>query len=131
MFLSSNRSWTSFFSRRLIARLLSTVLCATFVVLRPFSKYGGSSAFLALTVKELAFSVQGNLAQQLETTVLHLAGGLVGIGLSALGNYFASLCRPDSVGARSTLAIFLSGICFGGMFVHFAMLALYFISNAL
>ncbi|KAF8633737.1 hypothetical protein AX17_004393 [Amanita inopinata Kibby_2008] len=99
-------------SRQFQARFLSTVICAILVVLRPVSKLGGPSAFLALTVKELVFSVQENLAQQLEATFLHLAGGFAGIGLSTLGNYISSLPEPNGVTARMTPALFLVTVCF-------------------
>ncbi|RDB24188.1 Uncharacterized protein C26F1.08c [Hypsizygus marmoreus] len=106
--------WNFFSSRRVLARLLSTILCSIFVVLRPFSKFGGPSAYLALTVKELGFSVQDNLAQQLEAIVLHLAGGFTSIGLSVLGMYLASLAHASgkSVIARLIPALFLAVICF-------------------
>lgn len=54
-----------FVTRRAIARVISTLLCCLAVVVRPFSALGGSSAFLVLALKELVFSVQENLAQQL------------------------------------------------------------------
>ncbi|TFK72565.1 hypothetical protein BDN72DRAFT_836131 [Pluteus cervinus] len=105
-------SFAALWSRRLLARVLSTVLCAVLVVLHPFSKYGGSSAFLALALKELVFSVQDNLAQQLEATILHLAGGLAAIGISFLAKYLATVAGTTTVDARSILAIFLMSISF-------------------
>lgn len=104
----------SWFSRRFFARLISTLIC-TVLVLRPFNKYAGQSAFLALTIKELVFSVQESLAQQLEATVLHLLGGLVAIGWSMLGKYLASLAPEQERLARAIPAIFLAVFCFFGM----------------
>jgi hypothetical protein len=54
-----------FVTRRAIARVISTLLCCLAIVVRPFSVLGGPSAFLVLALKELVFSVQENLAQQL------------------------------------------------------------------
>lgn len=104
----------SWFSRRFFARLISTLIC-TILVLRPFNKYAGQSAFLALTIKELVFSVQESLAQQLEATVLHLLGGLVAIGWSMLGKYVASLAPEHEPLARAIPAIFLAVFSFFGM----------------
>lgn len=104
---------TSLFSRRLLARTLSTFICSLLIVFRPFSRLGGQWAFLALTIKELHFSAQDTLAQQLEATVLHVSGGLFGLGLSTLAKYFTSLVT-DSVNARALPAIFLVLICFFG-----------------
>ncbi|KAF8652680.1 hypothetical protein AX16_004186 [Volvariella volvacea WC 439] len=107
------RRITAFFSsRRVLARLLSTLLCTIVVVIRPFSKNGGAAAFLALTLKELVFSVQDNLAQQLEATILHLAGGLAGLGLSLLGRLLASYAGVTTGSARFILALFLTMISF-------------------
>ncbi|KAF9002047.1 hypothetical protein BDQ17DRAFT_1357989 [Cyathus striatus] len=99
-------------SKRLQARVLSTIICAILIVLRPFSKFGGSSAFLALTIKELVFSAQGNLPQQIEATVLHLSGGLLAIAVSAVANSLASLRDPSSPTARFIPALFLALITF-------------------
>ncbi|KAF9489836.1 hypothetical protein BDN71DRAFT_1455486 [Pleurotus eryngii] len=101
-------------SRRFVARLLSTVICAILIVVRPFSRYGVPYAFLALSLKELIFSVHETIAQQLESTILGLLGGLLGIGLSSLGTFIASLPTVDSVTARAIRAIFLAFTCFGG-----------------
>lgn len=109
--------WAYISSRRVLARLFSTILCAVIVVIHPISKYGGAAAFLALTVKELVFSVQENLAQQLEATILHSVGGLAGIGLSVIGKYLSTLAS-DPVVARLIPALFLVGICFFGMSIH-------------
>ncbi|PFH47852.1 hypothetical protein AMATHDRAFT_151147 [Amanita thiersii Skay4041] len=99
-------------ARQFRARLLSTVICAVLVVFQPFSQLGGPSAFLALTVKELVFSVQENLAEQVEVTFLHSVGGLFGIGWSALGRFLASLAEEESLVSRMVPALFLVGICF-------------------
>src|ERR1700733_2594377 len=45
-----------FFTRRVLARLLSTFLCCLTLVVKPCSQFGGPSAFLLLTLKELVFS---------------------------------------------------------------------------
>ncbi|THH09172.1 hypothetical protein EW146_g8766 [Bondarzewia mesenterica] len=65
-----------------------------------------------LTFKELVFAVQENLGQQVEATVLNLMGACVGIALSTLARYLASLCPDDSASARTIPAIFLILICF-------------------
>ncbi|KAL1705659.1 hypothetical protein EV121DRAFT_279390 [Schizophyllum commune] len=103
-------------SRRLLARTLSTFICSVLIVIRPFSHLGGQWAFLALTIKELHFSAQDTLAQQLEATVLHVWGGLCGIGISALAKYLTSLVS-DPVNQRALPAIFLVIISFfaGGL----------------
>lgn len=61
-------------------------------------------------MKELAFSVQDTPAQQLGATVLHLLGGLTGIGMGIFGKYIASLIQPNTPIARATPALFLSTI---------------------
>ncbi|TFK42866.1 hypothetical protein BDQ12DRAFT_644760 [Crucibulum laeve] len=99
-------------SRRRQARVLSTIICTILVVTRPFSEHGGQSAFLALTVKELVFPVQDNLAQQVEITFLHLIGGLSGIAISALGKFLASLSSPGTAVSRFIPALFLITTCF-------------------
>lgn len=107
--------WSLVASRRFLARMLSTVLCATAVVLRPFSRFGGSSAFLAITIKELVFSPQENLPQQIEATFFNLVGGLVGVSLSSLGKFLASLAYDRTGGSVLTRCIpglTLSSICF-------------------
>ncbi|KAJ3915272.1 hypothetical protein F5877DRAFT_81995 [Lentinula edodes] len=103
--------WSFFSSRHFLARVVSTLLCSILIVIQPFSKYGGSLAFLALTIKELNFAPQDNLAHQLEGLVLNLFGGLTGIGISLLGNYIASL-TGDTALARTIPAVFLAFICF-------------------
>lgn len=59
---------TLILTRRVCARLLSTFICSVVIVIHPFSRFGGSYAFLVLTLKELVFGVQKNLAQQIEAT---------------------------------------------------------------
>lgn len=110
------RPWSAFFgSRRVLARLLSTLLCCVVVEIRPFSKLGGSSAFLVLALKELVFSVQDSLAQQLELTVLNILGAFTGIGVSTLAKYIAAQYPEDSTRSRATCAVFLVCISFVGM----------------
>jgi hypothetical protein len=96
-------------SRRLGARLLSTFLCTVLVLIRPISlKYGGPSAFLALTIQTLAFFAQDTLAAQIEVTLLNLVfGALLGIGWSLLATVLASRCSAYGPGARTILAVFL------------------------
>ena len=94
--------------------MLSTFACATLIVVRPFSRMGGSSAFLALALKELVFSVQDSLAQQLELTVLNIFGALTGIGISTLAKFIAAQYPEDSATARATCAVFLVLISFFG-----------------
>ncbi|KAJ3777872.1 hypothetical protein FB446DRAFT_77222 [Lentinula raphanica] len=103
--------WNYVSSRQFFARIASTLLCSTLVVIRPFSKYGGNFAFLALTIKELDFAPQDNLAHQLEALVLNILGGFFGIGISLSGNYLAS-STDDSALARTIPAVFLTLICF-------------------
>ncbi|KAK7689181.1 hypothetical protein QCA50_007872 [Cerrena zonata] len=99
-------------SKRSLARLLSTFLCSLAIVITPFSSLGGNAAFLVLALKELVFSVQENLAQQLESTVLNIMGALFGIGLSTLAKYIASLYEHDSINGRACCATFLIAISF-------------------
>ena len=99
---------------RPLARLLSTFLCSVIIVIRPFSHFGGQYAFLVLALKELVFSVQENLAQQLELTCLNILGALLGISFSTLGRYLASLAGPGTVTARAICATFLALISFIG-----------------
>ncbi|KAI0075450.1 hypothetical protein K474DRAFT_1646442 [Panus rudis PR-1116 ss-1] len=101
-----------FYSKRYLARILSTFLCSVAVVIRPFSRMGGSTAFLVLALKELVFSVQENLAQQLENTVLNISGALVGIALSTLAKFIASRYPPGSANGRAVCAVFLVVISF-------------------
>lgn len=103
-------------SRRAIARILSTFLCATLIAIRPFSNLGGSSAFLALTVKELVFSVQADLSRQIENTFLNCMGALLGVGISSLARYLASL-SSRSLDERIICAVSLVTICFFGAFM--------------
>ena len=103
-----------FFTRRVLARLLSTFLCCLALVIKPWSQFGGPSAFLLLTLKELVFSAQDTLAQHLEATILNITGALVGIGLSTFARYIASL-RPDyTASSRAIPAVFLVVIAFLG-----------------
>nr|VWO99075.1 ATP-dependent RNA helicase CshA (EC [Ganoderma boninense] len=104
------------FTRRALARLLSTFICSVIIAIRPFSRFGGQYAFLVLALKELVFSVQETLAQQLELTCLNILGALLGIGVSTLAKYLASLLGPDTVQARSLCAVFLILISFVGLF---------------
>ncbi|KAG1756228.1 uncharacterized protein EDB91DRAFT_1091325 [Suillus paluster] len=99
-------------SRRALARVLSTFLCILFVTIHPFSQLGGSLAFLVLSLKELVFSVQEDLAQQLEITVLNITGALTGIGISTFAKYLATLPRQGSVTSRLIPAVFLVAIGF-------------------
>ncbi|VDC05323.1 unnamed protein product [Peniophora sp. CBMAI 1063] len=98
--------------RRVLARILSTFICALLIVIRPFSHLGGSSAFLVLTLKELVFSVNETLPQQLEATFLNLAGAFIGIGISTLARYLSALRPDDSASARAIPAIFLVLLAF-------------------
>ena len=100
-------------SRRVVSRILSATICSILVVLRPFSKLGGSSCFLALTVLELVFSVQNTLAQQLEQTFLGLFfGSFPSIAFCMLGKFGASQFAPNSQAARGITAVFLAIVCF-------------------
>ena len=105
---------TGLVNRRAIARILSTLLCCLVVAIRPFSALGGPYAFLLLTVKELIFAIQENLAQQLEATVLNVTGALVAIGIPTLAKYLANLPGTYPVMARIIPAIFLVLITFLG-----------------
>ncbi|KIK79803.1 hypothetical protein PAXRUDRAFT_833910 [Paxillus rubicundulus Ve08.2h10] len=99
-------------SRRALARILSTFLCVLLVIIRPFSRLGGSNAFLVLSLKELVFSVQGDLAQQIEITILNVTGALLGIGVSTSAKYFATLPPFGSLMSRLIPALFLATIAF-------------------
>ena len=101
-------------ARRPLARLLSTFLCSLIVAVRPFSRLGGPYAFLVLALKELVFSVQENLAQQLELTCLIIIGALLGLGISTLAKYLASIAGPDTLAARAICATFLILLSFIG-----------------
>lgn len=105
---------TGLANRRAIARILSTLLCCLVVAIRPFSTYGGPYAFLVITVKELIFAIQENLAQQLEGTVLNVMGALFAIGVSTLAKYLANIPGTNAVMARTVPAIFLVFITFVG-----------------
>ena len=104
----------AFFARRPLARILSTFLCALIIAVRPFARLGGPYAFLVLALKELVFSAQENLAQQLELTCLNIIGALLGIGLSTLAKYLASLAGRDTSLARTICFLFLILISFFG-----------------
>ncbi|KAH8108201.1 hypothetical protein BXZ70DRAFT_46056 [Cristinia sonorae] len=101
-----------FVSKRSLARLLSTLLCSIIIVVRPFSSLGGSYPFLVLALKELVFSVQENLAQQLEATILNIMGALLGIGISTLAKFAASKTVLGSAAGRAICAVTLISICF-------------------
>lgn len=105
---------TGLINRRAIARILSTLLCCIVVATRPFSVIGGQYAFLVITVKELIFAIQENLAQQLEGTALNVMGALLGIGISTIARYLANLPEMDPVTARTIPATFLVFIAFVG-----------------
>lgn len=106
---------SDFFTRRVLARLLSTLLCCIILVVKSWSRFGGPQAFLLLTLKELVFSAQETLAQHLEATILNITGALFGIGLSTLARYIASL-QPDlSAASRAIPAVFLVFITFLGV----------------
>lgn len=109
---------TGLVNRRAIARILSTLLCCLVISIRPFSAFGGPYAYLVITIKELIFAIQENLAQQLEGTVLNVAGALFAIGVSTLAKYLANLPDVDAVAARSIPAIFLVLIAFVGGWVN-------------
>ncbi|TFK55317.1 hypothetical protein OE88DRAFT_1780799 [Heliocybe sulcata] len=96
---------SKFLHRRALARILSTFLCAVAIVLRPVSRFGGQYAFLVLVIKELFFSVQADLAQQVEVTVLNVTGALFGIGASTLAKFIASQFDRHSVYTRLIPAI--------------------------
>lgn len=113
-FLHARQFLVHFISRRSLARLLSTFLCCIIIVIRPFSDLGGNYAFLVLALKELVFSAQETLAQQLELTVLNITGALLGISFSTLAKYIASLTPEDSGASRATCAVFLITITFCG-----------------
>ncbi|KAI0262972.1 hypothetical protein BC834DRAFT_1027888 [Gloeopeniophorella convolvens] len=100
-------SLSCFFTRRVLARLLTTFLCCVVLVIRPWSRFGGPSAFLLLTLKELVFSAQENLAQHVEATVLNIMGALLGIGLSTMARYLASLPPDGTASSRVIPAVFL------------------------
>jgi hypothetical protein len=74
----------------------------------------GQYAFLVLTVNVLVFGAQEDLAQQLEATVLNVAGSLLAIWLSALGIYLASTVGEESASSRALQAAWLVLIVFGG-----------------
>lgn len=101
-------------SRRAVARILSTFLCSVALAILPFSKLGGTSAFLILTLKELVFSVQEDLNLQIEATLLNVMGALFGICLSTFAQFLASVSIDNTVNERLIPAIFLVIICFFG-----------------
>jgi hypothetical protein len=118
VFVFMNALWGLVASRRFLARMLSTVICAVLIVVKPFSRFGGSSAFLAITVKELVFSAQENLPQQIEATFFNLVGGLTGVSLSCLGKFLAALAYSqtgNTVLTRCIPGLTLSCICFLGI----------------
>ncbi|KAH7908025.1 Fusaric acid resistance protein-like-domain-containing protein [Hygrophoropsis aurantiaca] len=99
-------------SRRSLARILSTFLCALCVVIRPISNRGGPYVFLVLSLKELVFSVQEDLAQQIEITILNISGALLGIGISTFARFLSTKPHQNSAASRSIPAIFLVAISF-------------------
>lgn len=105
---------TGLVNRRATARILSTFLCCLVVAIRPFSTIGGPYAFLVITVKELIFAVQENLAQHLEGTALNVMGALFAVGISTIAKYLANLPEMDAVTARTIPAMFLVFIAFVG-----------------
>lgn len=109
-------------SRRSLARILSTFLCALLIVLHPFSRFGGTNAFLVLSLKELVFSVQEDLAQQIEVTILNITGALLGIGVSTLAKFLATLFPLGSPSSRLIPALFLTVIAFFGVQIIFSSL---------
>jgi hypothetical protein len=60
------------------------------------------------------FATQDSLSEQLELTVLNIAGALTAIGLSALGMYFSSLLPEESARGRALQALWLVLIVFTG-----------------
>jgi len=106
---------SDFFTRRVLARLLSTFLCCLVLVIKSLSRLGGHNAFLLLTLKELVFSAQETLAQHLEATILNVMGAFFGIGLSTLARYIASLQPDHSTASRSIPAVFLLFVTFVGV----------------
>jgi hypothetical protein len=111
---------TGLVNRRAIARILSTLLCCLVVAIRPFSIIGGQYAFLVITVKELIFAIQENLAQQLEGTALNVMGALFAVGISTIAKYLANLPEMDAVTARTIPASFLVLIAFVGEYLSLA-----------
>ena len=105
---------TGLINRRAIARLLSTLLCCLVVAIRPFSAIGGQYAFLVITVKELIFAIQENLAQQLEATALNVMGALFGIGISTAAKCLANLPGLNDLATRTIHAVSLVFIAFIG-----------------
>lgn len=107
-----------FASRRGVARVLSTFLCAVAVAIRPLARLGGSQAFLALTLKELVFSCQGTLAQQIELTSLNILGAMLAIGVSTFTRFLAvSIFTEQSPAVRVIPAFALVGISFYGAYM--------------
>lgn len=105
---------TGLANRRAIARVLSTLLCCLVVSIRPFSTIGGQYAFLVITVKELIFAIQENLAQHLEGTALNVMGALFAVGISTVAKCLANLPEMGAVIARTIPAVFLVFIAFVG-----------------
>ncbi|KAI0317762.1 hypothetical protein OF83DRAFT_1186763 [Amylostereum chailletii] len=103
---------SSICTRRVLARILSTLLCSVIIVIRPFSRLGGSSAFLVLTLKELVFAVQETLPQQVEATVLNTMGALIGIATSTLARFISMQFPDNSAAARAIPIVFLIAIAF-------------------
>src|ERR1700742_1523285 len=89
--------------RRALARFLVVFLCAIFILVRRLARIGGAFPFLILTFKELVFSVQDGLSQQIEITILNYLGALWGIGISNLGVFFTILANRN-VGVDSPIS---------------------------
>ncbi|KAI0060839.1 hypothetical protein BV25DRAFT_1827399 [Artomyces pyxidatus] len=99
-------------TRCVLARLFSTFLCCVVIIVQPFSRLGGPSAFLVLTLKELVFAVQDNLAQHVEATILNIMGAMFGIAVSCFGRYLSSLRPDNSASSRAIPAVCLIIIIF-------------------
>lgn len=102
-------TYSTFFS----ARLFSTLICSILIVSK-FARFGGPTAFLILTYRELCFGIGQDLAEQVEATVLNLSGALTGIAISTLANYIALISKKDDTDSRLIPALFLSAVAFIG-----------------
>ena len=81
------------------------------------------TTFSPQTLKELVFSVNETLPQQLEATFLNLAGAIIGIGISTLARFLSALRPDDSASARAIPAIFLVVLAFFGAWYSHAHIA--------
>jgi hypothetical protein len=122
-FMNTLHLLAPFVTRRNLARIASTFMSAVIIVIRPFDRLSGNKAFLLFTVKELVFSVQETLAQQLEATVLNLMGATAGIFLSTLARAIADRFPFESLEARAVCAVFLISIAFFGAWISVCMLS--------